>query len=294
MNIASTVKAPTPTLAREAASKPAAEPPSGPPEAGDPKESFSLTRTLAGGVLGFMGRRIPSTLPEISTERMAELKEKIKPGDVLMSADLSYPGWGRMEYWAIGSHYTHAALMGNDGNVYEAVGEGVIKTSVEEFLEGRKKIAIARPGLNQEQAQKATEYAQSHLGKSYDGLFNYEDENEFYCSELVAKACQAADPKFEAPMGSIFGKRAVSPDIWRKTPGIEVVHDDGSNYWTNKLHYWPLGASAALSASAGYAAAGVTGAVLGAGVGLVGSILIGNKIQTGHWSPSLVEIREGK
>ena len=260
----------------------------------EPKDGFSLTRTLATGVLGFMGRRIPSTCPETTPERAQELKSKMKPGDVLMSADLSYPGWGRMEYWAIGSHYTHAALMGDDGHVYEAVGEGVIKTTVEEFLEGRKKIAIARPGLDGEQAHTATEYAKSHLGKPYDGVFDYKSNNEFYCSELVAKACHAADPKFQAPMGKIFGKEAVSPDIWRKTPGIEVVHDEGSNYWTNKLHYWPLAAGTALTATAGYAAGGVTGALIGAAGGFVGSVLLGNKIQTGHWSPGLAELRAGK
>jgi hypothetical protein len=260
----------------------------------EPKESFSLTRTLSTGLLGFMGRRIPSTMPEVSPEKMDELREKIKPGDVLMSADLSYPGWSRMEYWAIGSHYTHAALAGSDGFVYEAVGEGVIKTTLNEFLEGRKKIAVARPGLDEKQAETATEYAKSHLGKPYDGVFNFGSDDEFYCSELVAKSIKAADVNKAAPMGKIFGKDAVSPDVWRKTPGIEVIHDDKSNYWTNKLDYWPIAASTAALATAGHFLGGITGAVVGAGTGFVGSILVGNKIQTGHFSPSLVEIKAGK
>lgn len=260
----------------------------------EPKDGFSLTRTLAGGVLGFMGRRIPSTLPELSSEKIEELKQKVKPGDVLMTADLSYPGWGRMEYWAIGSHYTHAALAGSDGFIYEAVGEGVIKSSMDEFFKGRLKVAIARPGLDEHQAKVATDYAKSHLGKSYDGVFDYGSEDEFYCSELVSKSLKAADADFQPPMGSIFGKTAVSPDIWRKTEGIEVVHDDNSNYWTNKLHYWPLAVGATAAGVAGHLLGGVTGAVVGAAGGFVGSVLIGNKIQTGHWSPSLAEMREGK
>lgn len=264
------------------------------PEVEEPKDGFSLTRTLSSGLLTFMGRRIPSTLPEISAEKIEDLKSKVKPGDVLMSADLSYPGWGRMEYWAIGSHYTHAALAGSDGLVYEAVGEGVITSTVEEFLEGRKKIAIARPGLNAEEAKEATEYAKSQLGKPYDGVFNYGDDSEFYCSELVAKALKQGKGDVDIPMGTIFGKEAVSPDIWRKTPGVEVIHDDGSSYWGNKVHYWPTLATTAVAGVVGHMLGGIGGAVLGAGAGMLGSILVGNKIQTGQFSPTLVELTAGK
>jgi hypothetical protein len=260
----------------------------------EPKDGFSLTKTLSVGLLGFMGRRIPSTQPEISPQKMEELKEKIKPGDVLMSADMSYPGWARMEYWAIGSEYTHAALMGNDGKVYEAVGEGVIETSLETFLEGRKKIAVARHGLTEADAAVATEYAKSHLGKAYDGVFNYGDDKEFYCSELVAKSlAQIANP-IEVPHGKIFGKDAIAPDVFLKMKGAEVVHDDKSNYWGNKVAYWPIAASTAALGVAGHLLGGGAGAAIGAGAGFLGSILVGNKIQTGHFSPSLVELSAGK
>ena len=264
------------------------------PEVAEPKDGFSLTKTLSTGLLGFMGRRIPSTLPEASAEKIEDLKSKVKPGDVLMSADLSYPGWQRMEYWAIGSHYTHAALAGSDGLIYEAVGEGVITSSVEEFLEGRKKIAIARPGLNAEEAKEATEYAKSQLGKAYDGVFNYGDDNEFYCSELVAKALKHGKGDVDIPMGKIFGKDAVSPDIWRKTPGVEVIHDDGSSYWGNKVHYWPTLATTAAAGVVGHMLGGIGGAVLGAGAGMLGAVLIGNKIQTGQFAPTVVELMAGK
>ena len=39
---------------------------------------------------------------------------------------------------------------------------------------------------------------------------------------------------------------------------------------------------------------GAGGAALGSSTGLLGSTLIGNKVQTGHFSPSLTEIRKGK
>lgn len=287
-NQAQSVERPTFKVAKPASAeeKPASQ---------EPQDGFSLGRTLSTAVLGFMNRRIPNTQPINSPEKIQDLKEKIKPGDVLMSCDLSYPGWSRMEYYAIGSEYTHAAFMGSDGIVYEAVGEGVIQTPIDDFLEGRKKIGVARHGLSEEDARAATDYAKSHLGKPYDGLFNFDTDNEFYCSELVAKSIAAGENKIATPQGKIFGKNAIAPDIFLKMPGAEVIHDDKSTYWGNKAAYWPVAASTvAAGVAGGLLGGGVTGAAIGAGVGLVGSILVGNKIQTGHFSPSLHELKSGK
>jgi len=80
-----------------------------------------------------------------------------------------------------------------------------------------------------------------------------------------------------------------------KTPGMEVVHDGDSNYWTNKLAYWPIHASGAAGAAAGYALGQGLGAAVGGGVlGVAAAILIGNRIQTGYWAPSVHELRESK
>lgn len=292
MNILSATSSPVFKSSAPAVAKTAAPPEM--TESQEPKDGFSLTKTLSTGLLAFMGRRIPSTLPEISSEKMQEIKEKVKPGDVLMSADMSYPGWARMEYWAIGSEYTHAALMGNDGHVYEAVGEGVIQTTLEEFLDGRKKIAVTRHGLSETDAASATEYAKSHIGKPYDGVFNFADDKEFYCSELVAKALASTDNPVQAPQGKIFGKDAVAPDAFLKMEGAEIIHDDKSSYWGNKVHYWPIAASTATLGVVGHLVGGLGGAAIGAGAGLIGSILVGNKIQTGHCLPSVAELRASK
>jgi Permuted papain-like amidase enzyme, YaeF/YiiX, C92 family len=262
------------------------------PEA-EPQDGFSITRTLAGGLLGFMGRRLPTTYPKNSPEKCTELKLKIKPGDVLMSSDLDYPGWSRMEYFTLGSRYIHAAMVGSDGQVYEAVGEGVIKTDVDHFLEGHKKIAVARFDLDEEEVQKATDYARSHLGKSYDSVFNFADEKELYCSELVTKALAASGKVTDVPRAHFLGKEAVAPDAFLKMPQATIIHDDKCNYWTNKLTQWPLAASSVALGAAGYLlGGGVGGALAGAATGFVGSVLIGNKIQTGHYSPMIEELRK--
>lgn len=296
-----TALSPTLRPAERAQSKPSAHPPVAASaervtlnSAAEAESGFSLGKMAAGALLGFMGRRIPTTMPEISSDKAQSLKEKIRPGDVLMTADGAYPGWARMEFWAIGSHYTHAALVGSDGQVYEAVGEGVIQGSLDEFLQGRLKVAVARPGLDEAGVERATEYCRGQLGKAYDGFFNTEDDKEFYCSELVAKALATADPSVQTPTKSLLGKKAIAPDVFLSAPGFQPIHDDGSHYWKNKLSYWPLGAAAVGVGAAGYAIGGLAGAVVGASAGFVGSVLIGNKMQTGHYSPSLAEVRSSK
>ena len=260
----------------------------------EPKESFSPTAVIGAGVAALMNRRIPTTAPEVSQERKEEIQAMARPGDVLMSADMAYPGWGRMEHWTLGSRYTHAALMGHDGAVYEAVGEGVTKTTLEQFLSGRKKIAVARTGMSEDGVRTATQYAESQVGKPYDTAFDYSEEAGFYCSELVAKSLQAGQCPISIPMKSVFGKEAVAPDAFLKANGTQVLHDDDSGYWTNKVGYWPIAACTVGLGVAGGILGGPGAAALGSGIGFLSSVLVGNKIQTGHFSPSLTEIRGAK
>lgn len=272
-------------LARTAPAAP--EAPAAPAE---PKDGFSPTKVVAGGILTFMGRRIPTTVPEMSQERIDNLKSAMQPGDVLLTCDCAYPGWARMEFWTVRSNYTHAAFYAGDGRVLEAVGDGVIENTLEKVVSGRSKVAVIRPPYKSAaDVQAATAFCESHLGKQYDSVFNTSDEKEFYCSELVAKALQSMPNPIDTPMASLLGKPFIAPDAFLSLSNATLVHDDKSDYWKNKLGHWPLACSALGGAAAGGALAGMGGAGIGFGVGLLGSILIGNKIQTGHFLPSLTD-----
>lgn len=274
---------PAPLRAREAA-----------PPIGAVTASADVGETATSALLGIMGRRIPPAYPEISEEKIRDLCAKIKPGDVILTADLAYPGWARMEYWTVRSNHTHAAFVGNDGQVYEAVGRGVLKGKLEDFFEGRIKVAVARLGLDDGAVARATEYCQKQVGKPYDDAFDTADDSEFYCSELVAKAVEHGNPSLRAPRHTLLGREAIAPDAFLHIPGAERVHDDGSDYWKNKLAYWPLGSSALAGGVTGAMVGGVGGAVVGGLVGFVGSVLVGNKLQTGYALPSLHQKIERK
>ncbi|GMU56360.1 MAG: hypothetical protein AMXMBFR33_55060 [Candidatus Xenobia bacterium] len=281
----------TPSFARPAQAT-EAPPPETPAE---PKEKFSPTRAAAGALLTFMGRRIPTTVPEITREKADELKSKLQPGDVIMTADCAYPGWARMEFWTVRSNYTHAAYYAGDGKILEAVGKGVIETKLDDYFEGRQKIAIVRPDYKTpEDVAAATAYCRSHLGKPYDSVFNSADDKEFYCSELVFKALKSMPNPIEAPSKELLGREAVAPDAFLRIPGIQTIHDDKSNYWTNKLGHWPIAAATVGLGAAGASIGGWPGAAVGAGVGMVGTILGWNKLQTGYFLPSFEDFRGGK
>ncbi len=269
-----------------------------------PKDEFSLGKAVSVPILAVMGRRIPTTEPDLQESGKAdELKKLVKPGDVVLTADLAYPGWARMEFWTVRADYTHAAYCGDNGNIFEAVGNGVQEVTPDEFFQGRLKVAIIRPeGPDAADVKAATDEIRKHLGKAYDGTFTTHDTSEFYCSELVAQGLKSMPHPIEPKLSKLFGKEAYSVDTFLDIPNKTMVYDDKSSYWGNKVGYWPIAASAVTGAAVGgYAATalanglvGSGGALVGFGVGLLGSIMVGNKIQSGHYLPSLEELRAGK
>lgn len=203
-------------------------------------DGFSPTKAVAGGILTFMGRRIPTTVPEISPDRVQHLKDTLQPGDVILTCDCSYPGWARMEFWTVRSNYTHAAYYAGDGKIYEAVGGGVQEAKLDTFFEGRLKVALIRPPYKTpEDVKAATTFCQAQVGKAYDSVFSTGDDQEFYCSELVYKALKSMPNPIDSPSRQLLGRAAVAPDAFFGIEGAKTVHDDGSGYWKNKIGRWP-------------------------------------------------------
>ncbi|MFN8609461.1 MAG: YiiX/YebB-like N1pC/P60 family cysteine hydrolase [Vulcanimicrobiota bacterium] len=270
---------------------PAAPPPESKPE----KKKHTPIQKLRYAAFKMMDIRIPAAFPEISAETKAKLAEKIKPGDVLLTTEMSYPGWQPMEYYGSKSHYTHSAIMGADGKIYESVGGGTHAIALDDFLKGSIKVSVVRPGLNEAEIGKATDYLQANLGKPYDSHFDTKSDAKYYCSEYVGKSLLHARSELPIPIERFGNKQVIAVDSFMHTPGMQVIHDGESNYWTNKLAYWPIHASGAAGAAAGYALGHGLGAAIGGGaLGVAAAIMIGNRIQTGMWAPSVHELRESK
>jgi cell wall-associated NlpC family hydrolase len=127
---------------------------------------------------------------------------------------------------ATGSNISHARLYIGNGEVIEAVGDGVVKTTLRAAMASDTlTIAYRRRGLDSSTADAVVRFAERQIGKVYDysgaagagqasgrgiiisalfplvGSFalggtigNYiAPDNRFFCSELVARAFQAAN-----------------------------------------------------------------------------------------------------
>ncbi len=243
---------------------------------------------LAGRSLIFlMDRRIPTTVPEITPDKATQLTTLLKPGDIILTADCAYPGWATLGYLTARANHTHAAFYGGDGKIYEATGQGVTASDLKGYFEGRIKVAIVRPPYKNptEDVQTAVAWCKQQVGKPYDNVFAIDDDKAFYCSELVYGALKHAQHPIEAPSKDLFGKKYVSVDSFEQIPGATIIYDDGSKYGKNLLAHWPVLIGTGAGAALGGSMAGAGGAILGGIAGLIGTIGIGNKIQTGEWFP---------
>ncbi|MBM3462409.1 MAG: hypothetical protein FJX76_09930 [Armatimonadetes bacterium] len=258
------------------------------PTAAMPLDQFtpSLGGAASAGFVHMLGIRVPTVTPEYSAEKRKHILDNIQPGDVILETNNAYPGWQRLEFYTLRSSYTHAAIYEGNGKFLEATTPGgVQRTDLADYLTGRIQVAIIRPDYKSPtDVTSALDYCRGELGKPYDNKFNTHGNDEIYCAELVYKALKQMPNPIEAPTRKVFGKEAVGPDAFFEIPNAKVIHDDGSAYWKNRLSNWPVYLTAATAATVAGMHAGPWAGTAGFFGGLFGAILVGNKIQTGHFN----------
>jgi uncharacterized protein YycO len=129
------------------------------------------------------------------SSRTRTLMNMMRPGDALVSrrnhelTNLIIPG-----FWK------HAAKYVGNGRVVEAIGRGVIETSLEEFMTTKDAVCVRRGRWSEVLAIHSAEEALKMRGRKYDYLVepNGSDwggrrvNDAFYCSEVVWASDQAA------------------------------------------------------------------------------------------------------
>jgi uncharacterized protein YycO len=129
-----------------------------------------------------MGRPYEST----DKDKM-KIKNYAKPGMILLSAT-NY----EVSNWFIPGFWTHSSIIGPTvnwpkGQIIEAIGEGVRRVSVNEFVDTHDYFHLLRPKFRSEpQMAEAAAYADLQVGKPYDERFYFTltGNNAFSCSEL--------------------------------------------------------------------------------------------------------------
>jgi hypothetical protein len=117
------------------------------------------------------------------------------------------------EYLAQNVPLVYHALYGKRDMIIEAIGQGVTINPIEHiaFVDY---LAALRPNLQNEDCFKSLVTAFEYLGTPYDFLFDFSDDNEVVCSELIYNAFCGRSDKGGIPFlfGEVMGHPFVSPN----------------------------------------------------------------------------------
>jgi hypothetical protein len=141
--------------------------------------------------------------PQVSGEFYEYIRSVIKPGDVIVSREnfrstnLLIPG-----FWC---HVSICVLVDGNPWIVEAVGKGVRKQTLAQFVLSKDHVMVIRkPDISDETKLLAAEKALEQIGKPYDYQVSIDDDRKappkaLYCAELAWWCLQdAAREKSEA------------------------------------------------------------------------------------------------
>ena len=117
---------------------------------------------------------------KIKSKDIKKISEIIKPGDIILRKYNNY-----LDGLFIPGKYSHAAICIGFDEIVHSTKRGVNVEDVMTFCRCDA-ICILRPkNITEESKNNAISYVKSKIGKEYDFFFNAENEETFYCSELI-------------------------------------------------------------------------------------------------------------
>lgn len=205
---------------------------------------FGLLENMKQGILEVLGRIRVSKHPlwisfapagfDVKGHQIRKAMELVKPGDVLVRRYVGYANG-----WFIPGRFSHSGIYVGDGLMIHALGNGVQKTDIIDFLQCDG-FAILRPKCDSEVKARACEIAYSYLGHAYDFHFDicedYKNEDEVqnrtktvYCHELTRSCYPDLDIPTVLPSlwnGMIrSNKRQFLAQSFFDSPDFEIVYD---------------------------------------------------------------------
>jgi hypothetical protein len=160
--------------------------------------------------------RIIQRRPCITLEQIAELKEKLRPGDIILErrnwflSNAFLPGFWPHAALYVGEEsdlerlgilhepevkgrlakFRKPAKDGHPHAVVEALSDGVVFSSLVEAVHADY-VAVLRPKLSEKEIARAIVAAFTHEGKPYDFEFDFFTSDKLVCTELVYRAYQS-------------------------------------------------------------------------------------------------------
>ena len=174
----------------------------------------------------------------VSTEQLAELRGKLRPGDILIERRNWYlsnaflPGYwphaalyvgtadelralGLADDPRVAKHlaaFTRPDSHGHAHAVIEAMSEGVVFTSLDYSAGHADGVAVLRPRVDDAARREIIARAFDHAGKPYDFDFDFFSADKLVCTEVVYRAVSGY---VDLPLFDILGRRTL--------PALEIV-----------------------------------------------------------------------
>ena len=148
--------------------------------------------------------------PQISSADVDIIRHWIRPGDALFSRT----EW-ELSNFGLPGFYKHAAIW-TGKEVWEATTKGVYPKSLEEFCFKKDGVAVGRlagPDWTVGQLNTILCFLEDQLGEPYDFSFSWATYAKWYCSKLVLRAYQEAEPTSIEAIKTmrVLGETEISP-----------------------------------------------------------------------------------
>lgn len=196
----------------------------------------------------------------IHGQELEEIKSQLQPGDIIIKrndaqlSNVGIPGFwthsgiyigslnqldslysglqmlgGQLPSEYIRENYpeVHEKMYGRSNLIIEAIGKGVVINPLEHIAKVDY-LAALRTNLKCDDIFKSLLSAFEYLGTPYDYLFDFSNDNELVCSELVCLSFSSSPNKqgVNFSMGSLGGKSFLSPNDIAKQFDTEL-HKEG-------------------------------------------------------------------
>lgn len=176
--------------------------------------------TLAAKVLNIHGKH---TREALSTTQLEDIRNTLQPGDVILTRSAFHQSFGLFVHLTYGQEYSHSGTYAGDGMMLDAYGRANHR-SLERFFRDVTDAVILRPRYTApDQVTRTTDYLKDQVGKDFDILFNTDDDEKLYCSEMTLRGLEASGTGIRVPGHEVLGHSFVLPDDFRHAPGIDTV-----------------------------------------------------------------------
>lgn len=161
----------------------------------------------------------PFTHKKMSSKDYRSCKALMKNGMILLTNTD-----GELTSMLIPGFWSHVGMIVNPNEVIEAVGSGVRKVDLIDFILSRDYAVLLQPKwLTHEQMEEASIIAAANEGKSYDFEFSASTQS-FYCSELAYYSYKMVDPTSPIELRDRLGQMTFVPqDFWEASNKFEIV-----------------------------------------------------------------------